>query len=269
MGHGALASPPILVYSDVIIKNCLITCSADNNDGIMWDYGFNGDGDVFTSTASFSTFINTPGASTTDPIMKVGKIINCIVSGTGKGIYSDDHTYNLAITSEAAVFSSIAGASASAATGDIVNQNPVFVDGTAAGSSPSIAANFKLQSTSPCVDSGVSYGNITTDISGNTRGQRYWNSYSTPTKPKFAVDFTINLDNNLTAQHKTPGPVGANDLGAYEYVDPTRDVYEGIHPAIDQVPISLSLPGAPTLRGRSTAYITTQNNPSKVISGSS
>ena len=251
--------------SNLTLSNSLITASL-SNEALVCDFGDSSN----TVTASFCTFINTPGGSSSEPIIQVGKAINCIVSGSGHGIASDDHTYNAVIT-DSRPFNDHDGTSSTAeGTGDI-NSDPLFVDGTVTGSSPSIAANFKLQSTSPCIDAGTLYDNITTDISGTGRAQQYWSSYSTPTEPKFAGDFTINLYNNIDVQYRRPLP-GTNDMGAYEYVDPTAtaDIYEGTHPAVDQVPFSLGSKGPGSLRGKPGAYgVSKGGNPSTIIQTSS
>jgi hypothetical protein len=261
------AAVAIMCEDNVTLRNCLIT-SSNGSTNILRSY------ESKTVTASFCTFINNTSISTTTPIVEIGKLINCIVDGgisrmAKYGAATDDHTYNLVYVASQD-FQSQAGVNTSPAASDITEQNPLFIDSTATGDSPSIAANFKLQSTSPCIDAGTSYDNITTDISGAGRAQQYWSSYSTPTEPKFAGDFTINLYNNIGVQYKRPLSPGANDMGAYEYVDPTADIYEGTYPAVDQVPFSLGPKGPGSLRGKPGAYgVSKGGDPSILIQTSS
>jgi hypothetical protein len=253
----------INVSSDVTFRNCLITASL-SNEMLVRDFGDSRN----SVTASFCTFINTPGGSSTDPIIQVGKAINCIVSGSGDGIASDDHTYNLVIASGANFRNHADSSNGSAGTGDGEDRDPAFVDKTAIGSGPEIAANFKLQSSSPCVSVGTLYDNITTDISGTTRAQRTWTDYSTPAESNFAGTLTTNLYNNASVQYRRPGPVGRNDIGAYEFIP--DNIYEGTVDRVDQVPFSLATKGAAGLRGRSIPYCVSRGgDPSIIIETSS
>jgi len=157
-------SAPILVDGQLYVRNSFITASTDGY--VIKNYA-----GAYT-TASYSTFINRH--STTDyPVLQVTKVINCIVSGTSpnlKGIASNDHTYNL-LNVGGTNFRNLANsADGTDGEGEIgyTGSSPQFIDGTAMGSSPSVASNFQLSSSSPAVGYGTPIG-IFFDLSGNVR----------------------------------------------------------------------------------------------------
>ena len=252
------------------LRNCLITGAVLGT--LLESYT------TPTITASYCTFINRAPTTTADPMLVIGKITNCIVSATANnyvGVASDDHTYNL-VQCRTAPFRDQADTSDTAAgpneiTGTVsVPINPLFVDGTAIGSSVSIAANYQLQETSPAVGYANPMG-ILFDLTGNARPEggdpgsednpdmgcfEYpfappvpdpWNSYGTQSYPKFGGDFTINRYQNLTSNYKL-----------------TTSSSPG------QVPFSLGPKGPGTLRGRLGAYgVSKGGDPSTIIQTSS
>ena len=253
-------STGISFSSDITINNCLITSSNSQADPFIF-------GGHDTVTASFCTVLNRGNPTSQFPVIVLGKAINCIVSGSGgnnSGIASDNHTYNLVNVGGTSFRDMSDSGDGSPATGDIVETNALFVNETSMGASPEIAASFKLQSGSPCIDAGISYGGINTDISGTARPQGAapdigcfefasgppvdptWAPYGTQSYPAFGGDFTINRSLSLTANYKLPADNSPN-----------------------QVPFSLTIPGPPTIRSRSKAYILARSNPDKVLSGSS
>jgi hypothetical protein len=230
------------------ISNCLITSSNSTSSpsAVLRDYSNNG-------TASFSTIINR-GTDMTNPILRFAKAINCIVSGSGKGIASDDHTYNLVNVSSTnfrnfADSPAGAGGNGSAGTGesDLEDEDPLFVDGDSVGSSVTIAPNYDLESTSPAVDAGVAYDGIVVDISGTTRPwgnppggtpdvgcfeyMNPWLNYTDEEEFPFSTDFTNNYYSNMNANQK------------FRYPENPK-----------QVPFSRGVKGPATLRGRNTPY---------------
>ena len=255
----------ILTENDLTLRNSLITGSQNPSykSQLLNDYGDSNN----TVTASYCTFISNGDCGGT--MVTVGKAINCIVSGTGDGIASDDHTYNLSIVS-GDPYQDHNQSSASAGEGDIINQDPLFVDGTAIGSSVTIAANYQLQEDSPAVGYADPIG-ILFDLTGNARPEggpegsetnpdigcfEYqfapppsspWSSYGTQSSPNFDSGFTINLYQNLTTNYKL---ADTNSPG--------------------QVPFSLGPKGPGTLRGRLGAYgVSKGGDPSILIQTSS
>ena len=251
----------INVVSNLTLRNSLMTASSDEN--LVADFG-----DATNSvTASFCTFINAPPRASSKVIIQVGKAINCIVSGSGYGIASDNHTYNLVTTSKLA-FQTHDLSPGATGSGEITFQDPLFIDGTAVGSSSAIAANFKLQEGSPAVGYATPIG-ILFDLSGNARPEggpsgseanpdmgcfeyQYvpdpaWSSYGTQSSPGFDSNFTINLYQNLTSNYKLTYAGGPG-----------------------QVPFSLGPKGPGTLRGRLGAYgVSKGGDPSTIIQTSS
>jgi len=234
------------------IKNCLITSSVPD--------GF----ELFTSfsssypnvTASFCTFMARSTAVSSYPIVKAGQVVNCIAAASGGiryGIASDSHSYNLVYSSDTMQpFRNMAhDTNADPGKGDIINKAPQFIDSGTIGNGPEVAANFKLQSTSPCINAGTDLGGVVTDISGNARPVKVWGPYSTAPSSSFANDFTLNLYGNESSQHRKV--LCNNDIGAYEYQDP--EAIEGPICNVEQVPFLTGQKGMSTLRGRSTAYI--------------
>ena len=236
------------ISSNVTLNNCLITSSNHSADTFV------GPGNA-TVTASFCTFIARGGlASAVDLIIQAGKVINCIVSGSGGGLSSDDHSYNLVLTSGPYFRNLADNADGSPGAGDISGSIPLFVGPTVTGSDSATAASFKLQSASPCIDAGTAYGNVTTDISGNQRALSVWTSYSTPPKSNFAEDLVINSYRNMAAQYQRPGSPAGYDMGAFEF--PTvGGITAPINASnVDQVPFSLGAKGPTSIRLRTLPY---------------
>lgn len=221
------------------ISNCLITSSNSTSSpsAVLIDYSNNG-------TASFSTIINR-GTDMTNPILRFAKAINCIVSGSGKGIASDDHTYNLVNVSSTNFRNFADGSDGSAGTGesDLEDEDPLFVDGDSVGSSVTIAPNYDLQSTSPAFNAGIAYDSIVVDITGSTRPfgaspdvgcfefVQTWLDYADEEEFPFSTDFTNNYYSNMNANQK------------FRYPENPK-----------QVPFSRGVKGPATLRGRNTPY---------------
>jgi len=145
------------------ISNCLITASA-GTDPLIAGYS------ATTNIASFSTFIHR-GSNTGLIVSAWSKVINCIVTGSGKGIGSDDHTYNLLSVSGEDFRNYADNANGSAGTGDVIDTNPLFVDGAVIGPAASVAANYNLQESSPAIDEGTAFDSIAVDIAGTARPQ--------------------------------------------------------------------------------------------------
>jgi hypothetical protein len=227
----------------VEISNCLITASAGTSPLV---YGYS----ATTNTASFSTFIHRGASNTGLIVQSWSKVINCIVSGEGKGIGSDDHTYNL-LDVDGEDFRNYADSSnGSAGTGDIIDTDPLFVNGDAKGSAASIAGNYNLQSSSPAIDVGTAFDSITVDISGTTRPQgtnpdigcfeyisaeEVWTEYTTEPTSNFSEDFIMQGYTNLSSNHK------------FRNAADTK-----------QAPFSSGIKGPTNLRNRSTAYKVTK-----------
>lgn len=234
----------------VEISNCLFTSSADDPDNVNAPLLWNGTGGSTGITASFSTFIHRGPAHDTYPIVaQWAKVINCIVSGSGMGIGSDDHTYNL-LNVSGEDFKNLANdpGAGSAGTGDIIDTVPLFVDGAAAGSATSIAGNYDLQASSPAVNAGTAFDGIVVDISGTSRarttpdigcfeyyssggGGTTWDDYTAQPNINFESGFVIQSPTNLASNHRFN-----------EEKDPK------------QAPFSLGAKGPISLRGRTTAY---------------
>jgi len=231
----------------VEISNCLFTSSADTEDEPLLLGA--GAGSATDITASFSTFIHRGAAHSSDPIITSwAKVINCIVSGSGMGISSDDHTYNLLNVSGEDFRNYANDANGSAGTGDIIDTVPLFVDGAAAGSATSIAGNYNLQASSPAVNAGTAFDGIVVDISGTSRsrdvpdigcfeyyssggGGTTWDDYTAQPNINFESGFVIQSPTNLASNHRFN-----------EEKDPK------------QAPFSLGAKGPISLRGRTTAY---------------
>ena len=229
----------------VEISNCLFTSSADTEDEPLLLGA--GAGSATDITASFSTFIHRGAAHSSDPIITSwAKVINCIVSGSGMGISSDDHTYNLLNVSGEDFRNYANDANGSAGTGDIIDTVPLFVDGAAAGSATSIAGNYNLQASSPAVNAGIDFDSIVVDISGTSRARNSpdigcfeyycegcitWDDYTAQPNINFESGFVIQSPTNLASNHRFN-----------EEKDPK------------QTPFSLGTKGPANLRGRTTAY---------------
>jgi len=156
-------STGMFVGDGLEISNCLITASA-GTDPLVAGYS------ATTNTASFSTFIHR-GSNTGLIVSAWSKVINCIVTGSGMGIGSDDHTYNLLSVSGEDFRNYADNANGSAGTGDVIDTNPLFVDGTVIGPAVSVAANYNLQESSPAIDEGTAFDSIVVDITGTARPQ--------------------------------------------------------------------------------------------------
>lgn len=221
------------------ISNCLITASAGTSP-LLQGYS------ATTNTASFSTFIHR-GASNTGLIVAAwSKVIDCIVSGSGKGIGSDDHTYNLLDVSGEDFRNYADSSNGSAGTGDIIDTDPLFINGSAEGSAASIAGNYNLQSSSPAIDVGTAFDSITVDISGTTRPQGSdpdigcfefisstptWTDYGTEPTSNFNGEYVTQGYTNLSSNHKFRNAANTK-----------------------QAPFSLGIKGPINLRGRNKPY---------------
>ena len=257
-GPGTDANALILVNGSLYIRNSLVTSSKDSPGYLLKNYaGAN-------VTASFSTFINRDTASTY-PVIQASKVINCIVSGSPgtDGIASNDHSYNLVHVGGPSFKNLDNSATNATGSGDITGRPPEFVAGTVQGETNAIAANYKLQSTSPAINYGTPYLLTAIDISGNSRPTAggaggsldnpdmgcfeyptpYWGDYGTENYPHFASDFTVNLYLNTTADYKL------------RYAD-----------SPGQVPFFLGPKGPISLR-KDKAYLVTEGDPS-VMTGS-
>lgn len=251
----------IATASDCVIKNSLVTGSADKSlFGPGWP-------NTTTCTASFCTFIRR-GASTA-PIIQAAKVIDCIVSGTGDGIASDNHTYNLAIAENANFRNAANSGDGSAGTGDLEDQDPLFVNGAIIGTGTGVKSYFQLQAKSPAINYGTPYLLTTRDLTGSVRPTgggapghsgnpdmgcfEYvytWGAYGTETHPRFGPTFVINSYLNLSSNYK---------LGITQQSPITGGV--------EQVPFFLGSRGPVSLR-KDKAYIATVSDPSQ-ITGSS
>ena len=260
-GTGAPAAIP--VASNCIVKNSLVTGSGQ--------YGLFAPADSSATSTNtetvFSTFIRR-GASTT-PIIRPAKAINCIVSGTGDGIASDDHTYNLVIAENANFRNEADSGDGSAGTGDLEDQDPLFIDGNPSltGSDTGLKSYFQLQATSPAINYGTPYLLTTRDLTGNVRPTEggsggsagnpdmgcfeyvAWAPYKDEGDPHFSADFTINLYRNLPSNYRhRPETPPATSAVPY------------------QVPFFLGPKGPISLR-KEKAYLASEGDPS-VMTGS-
>ena len=234
------------------ISNCLITSSTSTGGyPVLRDFGNFG-------TASFSTIINRSG-SLTDPIVRFAKVINCIVTGSGKGIASDDHTYNLVHTSTSSFLEFDGVALDSTGSTEFGGQTPMFIDGTAEGgwSNATTAENYQLETSSPAYDAGIAFDGIVVDLTGSTRTTCYnpdmgcferlhpiWTDYEDEAYDSFEGDFTINDNRNLSSNHK---------YGDRNCINPK------------QPPFSKGIKGPANLRGRTKAYVTSNGgNPEEI-----
>ena len=247
------------------IKNSFITASHDGR--IVQDYG------AANVTCSFSTFINRH-PSTTYTQLRVSKVINCIVSGSGagcRGIASDDHTYNLVDTRGAPWRNHADGSDGGAGTGDLSGADIVgFVDGTAIGSTTAVAPNYRLQSDSSAVGAGTDFDGTTKDISGSLRNQggKNWSSYSTPPKSDFAGDLTINRYANAASQYKRGPEITAPGYSMGCFAQEGSSDYDGtmMDQVAEQVPFSLATRGPSAMRQRSIPYCVSKGgNPATII----
>ena len=233
----------MFVENGLEIINCLITASAGTNPLI---YGFS----ATTNTASFSTFIHRGASNTGLIVQSWSKVINCIVSGSGKGIGSDDHTSNLLDVSGEDFRNYADNSNGSAGTGDVVDTDPEFEDGSAIGGTVEVYESFKLASiSSPAVGTADGTfrdkdGNlITTDLAGEDRpnplGGSYdkgayefvqvWSDYTPDRERKWGSDLTINATQN--------------SLDGRKYALRTNN---------RQAPYSQTIRGVPSIRLRST-----------------
>lgn len=243
----------ILAITAFEMFNCLLTSSYStpgNYGGILYGQDSFGNNNV---TASFCTLIKRNDTVGGSPVVgRWGKITNCIVSGAfGSGIWAEDHTYNLVTGStwdslpNRSFFDNSGNPGGSLGTGDIIG-NATFVDNTAIGSSPAIAANYALVEGSLGVDQGIEFNSIFVDITGTIRpqGAGYdmgafellsptWNDYddSETYNRKFGSGFEIHgTANKLTTRTFPNGTTGR------------------------QVPYFVTIPGPANLRRRTTPY---------------
>ncbi|QDP51371.1 MAG: hypothetical protein GOVbin630_69 [Prokaryotic dsDNA virus sp.] len=225
------------VSAYIKVVNCLITGTTGGYDHNQALYNANGS---VHSTASFSTFIHR-GTKTESQVIveKVAKVIDCIVSGAGYGIQTNDHTYNVVDTSQTN-FLTAGGASASAGTGDQNDTNPLFVDGDSMGNTIAVAENYKIQADSPAYAAGIAFDSINEDLASETRVNppsigayeyiRAWSDYYDSGK-RFTGAFVDRKFERVKGDYK------------YKWTVPNR-----------QGPFSLNIPGVPSLRNRSSAY---------------
>ena len=207
---GTAVGSPINCQSGLEISNCLITASAGTIP-VLQGYS------TTTNTASFSTIIHRGASNTGLIVAGWSKVINCIVTGSGKGIGSDDHTYNLLDVSGEDFRNYADSSNGSAGTGDVIDTDPLFVDGDAEGPDASVAGSFNLQASSPAIGAGTAFDSITVDISGTTRPQDgaydigafqyiasdpYWNDFETQPQSSFSGDFVIQSYTNLASNYR-------------------------------------------------------------------
>ena len=227
------------------ISNCLLTSSAGFGEILKGNAGF-GSNNV---TASFCTIISRRTNQQAAAVSRWGKLINCVVSSSGPGVQSDDHSFNLVIgnqsNNDTYSFVDSSGNPTSLGTGDI-KAFPTFVNGASMGNSPSVAANFALAEGSRGIDEGITFGGITVDITGTVRPQgggfdmgafellaQSWNDFddSQTYDKKFGSGFEIHgTANKLTTRTFPNGTTGR------------------------QAPYFVTIPGLPNLRGRTTPY---------------
>jgi hypothetical protein len=255
------AQAGIYLGENAVLKNCLITGAAGATVPIVGDAYADGL-DTLTNTASFCTLISRDN-SCCKPIVQIGKIINCIVSGTGDGIASDNHTYNLVSVPGESFRNHADSGDGSAGTGDLETANPLFLyDEPLHANVPTNAIFFQLQAASPARDYGTPYLLTTTDLTGNVRPTTggpagspnnpdmgcfeyvEWGPYKAERYPQFSADFTINTYHNLTPDYRAR-PVYPFPVAKQPY----------------QVPFFLGPKGPISLR-KEKAYLASVGNPS-------
>ena len=235
------------------ISNCLIT-SSNVLYHLVEDYGAR-------LTASFSTFINrtnlynpdTDTLRSSGSIVRAGKVINCILSGSGDGIASNDHTYNLVVVETSArstgiPYLTLGETLGTTGSGDITGDDPGFIDGTLLGERNTVAASYNLQCTSVAVDAGVGYGSISLDITGTARPlcntfdmgcfeliPPDFCDYDTSPGPNIKDGFVMQNYMNLSSNH------------VFRYCNDTKT---------GQAPFSIGTKGPQSVRGRNTPYKT-------------
>jgi hypothetical protein len=261
----------IYLGENAVLKNCLITGAYGATVPIVGDAYADGL-DTLTNTASFCTLISRDNI-TNRPIVQIGKIIDCIVSGTGDGIASDDHTYNLVSVAGASFRNHADSGDAAAGTGDLETANPLFLyDKPLHDNAPTNAIFFQLQTASPARNYGTPYLVTTADLTGNARPTAggsagspnnpdmgcfeyiEWERYKAERYPHFNADFTINTYHNLTPNYRQHPeyPSQAEGLPAWQIPG--------------QVPFFLGPKGPISLR-KDKAYLASEGNPS-VMTGS-
>ena len=230
------------------ISNCLLTSSAGFGEILKGTAGF-GSNNV---TASFCTIISRRTNQQAAAVSRWGKLINCVVSSSGPGVQSDDHSFNLVIGTgggsggnDTYSFIDSSGNPTSLGTGDI-KAYPTFVNGAPIGNSPSIAANFALAEGSRGIDEGVAYDSILVDITGTVRPQGigfdmgaferlapYWQDAdgSETYSRKFGGGFEIHGTTNRLATRSFPSLMSNR-----------------------QAPYFVTIPGPANLRTRPTPY---------------
>jgi len=191
------------------ISNCLITSSTAKN------FVINDSGKL---TASFSTFINR--YSSTKPIVKAGKVINCIITGSASGIASNDHTFNVVDVTLIPYLELDGETLGTTGSGELTPGTAIeFLNGGSVGNEESIAFNYRLQETSPAIDAGQPYDGIAVDLTGTSRPQgptngfdmgcyEYisippeWTTYPPQEYLNLSSDFTINNYKNISSGYK-------------------------------------------------------------------
>jgi hypothetical protein len=223
------------------ISNCLLTSSAGFGIILRGIAGF-GSNNV---TASFCTIVSRRTNQQYPAVSRWGKLINCVVSSSGPGIQSDNHSYNLVIGNQSGddtySFLDSGGSPTHLGTGDIKGY-PTFVDGSRIGNDPGFIALYALDDGSLGIDSGIAFDSISVDITGTERPQgsapdmgafelpsSYWQDADN------SQTYSTNLDASYTI-HNT-----ANLLKTRKFPNDSLN---------RQAPYFVSIPGVPNLRGR-------------------
>lgn len=244
-GTGYTSQDRIQASNGLEIENCLITSSVSDS-ALLYGYSRA----AFPPTASFSTFIKRGGSGSPVILTNWGMVINCIVSGSGNGIQASgsNHSYNLVDVSGDSFRVYDSSTPEVSGTGDI-EATPTFVDGTAAGSTPDIAANFALAEGSRGIDEGTAFNSITVDITGTLRPQN--GSYDIGAFEFISQDPTWTDGDGTQTYSKRYGADSfiihktANSLATRTFAYSTDN---------RQAPYFLSIPGPTSIRQRSGSY---------------
>ena len=223
------------------IENCFLSRSSGGSDRPI----IAGLSSQTASTASFCTFVQTAGSGI-DIIDQFGKVINCVVTGSGNvnGIDALDHTFNV-VNVVGTAFKNGSNSSASAGTGE-TEAAVTFVDGTSAGNTEAVINNFALAEGSVGIDQGTAFNSINIDILGVSRpqGTAFDMGAFERLEPYFQV-----VDNSQVFNTKFGG--------SFEIRGTTNRLRTRRFPSLvenRQAPFLISIPGPATIRERSGSY---------------